>query len=152
MDTDDQRPVVLATAFPDEPPGRRRPRPRTVLGFGTGALLGAAGVVAGSWSVWSALNTPAPAGDPPEPLWFSPPAMTVPVTGTSASVPDNPATAFTPPAAGTAHRGSGTSTGSSTGTGNRATATNPASRRRGEEDHATGHEGGDRAGTGHGHR
>jgi hypothetical protein len=51
------------------------------------ALLTAAGVIAGSWSVWSVVGPPAPSGNPAPPLWFSPPALEI--TGTSLSTLDS---------------------------------------------------------------
>jgi hypothetical protein len=61
-----------------------------VLGISAAALLTAAGVIAGSWSVWSAVGPAAPSGNPAPPLWFSPPALEI--TGTVSSTVDTPAT------------------------------------------------------------
>ena len=77
MGTDDprNRPIVLQTGPPGEGPGpRRRPRSRTLLGGSAAAVLTAAILVAGSWSVWAVVGTTAPHGKPAAPLWFSPPA------------------------------------------------------------------------------
>jgi hypothetical protein len=52
------------------------------------ALLTAAGVVVGSWSVWSVVGPTAPSGKPAPPLWFSPPALEI--TGTTSSTVDTP--------------------------------------------------------------
>src|SRR5438477_5386127 len=68
------RPVVLESGSADRPPRRRRrPWPRTVFGIAAAGILAAAGVVAGSWSIMSAVGTTTPPGDN-APLWFSPPA------------------------------------------------------------------------------
>ena len=87
------RPVVLRTESPADSPRRRHPRPRTLLGMSAVALLTAAGVVAGSWSVWAVVGTTAPSGNPAPPLWFSPPAPEITTTVDSLlplSTEDNP--------------------------------------------------------------
>jgi hypothetical protein len=68
------RPVVLEAGPVQD---KHRPRLRAIAGISAAVLVAAGGVVAGTWSVWSAVGTT----DPPEtrsPLWFSPPG---PVTG-----------------------------------------------------------------------
>jgi hypothetical protein len=77
------RPVVLEAGVPADAPVRRRPRPRTVLALSSAAVLAAGGVLAGSWSVWSAVNPVTPHGTP-APLWFSPPAPVITTSETSA--------------------------------------------------------------------
>lgn len=83
VDTADlrNRPVVLESGSPEDQP-RRRPRPRTMIGVSAATMLAAVGLVAGSWSIWSAVSTTTPAG-PPAPLWFSPPAPVVTPDGDS---------------------------------------------------------------------
>ena len=98
------RPVVLESGAADRPPRRRRrPWPRTVFGIGAAGVLAAAGVVAGSWSIMSAVGTTTPPGNN-APLWFSPPA---PV----ATTPD----ADPPPVKGTPKGGSTSGPGSESG-------------------------------------
>ncbi len=70
------RPVVLEAGVPADVTVRRRPRPRTVLALSSAAVIVAGGVLAGSWSVWSAVNPVTPHGTP-APLWFSPPAPVI---------------------------------------------------------------------------
>jgi hypothetical protein len=73
------RPVVLEAGTPADAVVRRRPRPRTVLALSATAVVAAAGVLAGSWSVWSAVSPATPDGTP-APLWFSPPAPVITTT------------------------------------------------------------------------
>ncbi|MFL6140660.1 MAG: hypothetical protein ACJ72N_02165 [Labedaea sp.] len=105
VDTADlrNRPVVLESSTTQDQP-RRRPRPRTIIGVSSAALLAAAGLVAGSWSIWSAVSTTTPAG-PPAPLWFSPPAPVVTPDGGS------PGPASTDDHGGTGTNGSGGNSG-----------------------------------------
>lgn len=74
MDTKEfrNRPVVLDAGSDDPAPKRRRPG--VVLGYSVGALLAAAGIAAGAWSIWTAVDSTTPSGNAPQPLWFSPPA------------------------------------------------------------------------------
>src|SRR5262245_27660708 len=76
------RPVVLESGSAGGTPRRRRPRPRTALGLTAAGIVAIGGLVAGSWSIWSAVGTPPPAGTP-APLWFSPPAPVVTTTTTT---------------------------------------------------------------------
>src|SRR5690349_3377337 len=86
MDTLGNRPVVLDVGAAD--PAPRRKRPGVVLGYSVGALLAAAGIAAGAWSIWTAVDATTPSGNAPQPLWFSPPG---PVTA------DFPSTRSIPP-------------------------------------------------------
>ncbi|HEU5472485.1 MAG TPA: hypothetical protein VFV67_17680 [Actinophytocola sp.] len=81
----DPRPVVLDNGSAGRQP---RLRPRTVLVSAVCAVLAVVGLVAGSWSLWSAVGD-APPADPPAPLWFSPPApVLVDPPDTGQRVPD----------------------------------------------------------------
>jgi hypothetical protein len=73
------RPVVLEAGSPADAVVRRRPRPRTLLGLFAAAVIAAGGVLAGSWSLWAAVN-PVPPNGTPAPLWFSPPAPVITTT------------------------------------------------------------------------
>jgi uncharacterized membrane protein YgcG len=86
------RPVVLEAGTPADAVVRRRPQPRTVLALSAVAVVAAGGVLAGSWSVWSAVNPVTPEGTP-APLWFSPPAPVITTTESTAppsSTEDSP--------------------------------------------------------------
>jgi hypothetical protein len=89
MDTNElrNRPVVLDAGSADPAPRRRRPG--VVLGYSVAALLAAAGIAAGAWSIWTAVDSTTPSGNAPQPLWFSPPA---PVNAGLPSTTDRPTT------------------------------------------------------------
>ena len=136
VDTGDprNRPVILRTESPQDSPRGRRPRPRTVLGMSAVAVLAAAGVAAGSWSVWAVIGTTAPTGNPAPPLWYSPPAPGITTTvdiPPPLSTEDNPNRTLEHEAEDHSHRGSGSST----------TSPGPSSKGEGEERRGPGHSG-----------
>jgi hypothetical protein len=91
-----RRPVVLQTQAPA--PVSLRHRPLRLLGWVGGAIAGvaaAAGLIAGGTAVWSAVDPGS--GQPPAPLWISPPP-TVDVSSDDRTTPPTASPTDTPSA------------------------------------------------------